>query len=140
LHNRLLSRTIDLITANNVALATTRALPPASWSGSGAQAWPLRERKPMSQPAQKRAHPGIWIAITILLAASLVGVLWVPFYARTTPALGGWPFFYWYQMLWVPIVAVLSWAAYVLSKRATRGSSAGAPPAGSGTDSGEAAR
>jgi hypothetical protein len=96
----------------------------------------------MSQPAHKRAHPGIWITITILLAASLVGVLWVPFYARTTPALGGFPFFYWYQLIWVPIVAVLSWAAYVLSKRTGSGG-ADVPPAGaggSGPDSGEAAR
>ena len=61
-------------------------------------------------------HVGIWIAITILLAASLVGTLWVPFYNRLTPVHMGFPFFYWYQLMWVPIVAILAAAAYLLSR------------------------
>jgi hypothetical protein len=59
--------------------------------------------------------------VTVLLLAALVGTLWVPFYDRATPALGGFPFYYWYQLLWVPAVAVLSGLAYVLAKRAQRG-------------------
>jgi membrane protein implicated in regulation of membrane protease activity len=55
-----------------------------------------------------------------LLAAAIVGTLWVPFYNRATPALGGFPFYYWYQLIWVPIVAVLSAAAYLLARRAQR--------------------
>ena len=86
----------------------------------------------MTQPSRSRPHTGTWIVITILLAASLVATLWVPFYARTTPALGGFPFFYWYQLLWVPIVALLSAAAYFLSKRA--GGGAGTPAPGSGEE------
>jgi len=67
--------------------------------------------------------------ITVALAAAVVGTLWVPFYNRTTPALGGFPFFYWYQLLWVPAVALLSWVAYALSKRASAGGgAAGTPP------------
>jgi len=45
------------------------------------------------------------------LAAALVGTLWVPFYARATPKLGAFPFFYCYQLIWIPAVAILSWLA-----------------------------
>ncbi len=81
----------------------------------------------MNQPNPPRKRPGTWIAITVLLLASLVGTLWVPFYARTTPKLGDFPFFYWYQLIWVPVVAVLSGLAYLLirerppGRRAARG-------------------
>jgi len=86
-----------------------------------------------SRPA--RTHVGIWIAITVVLVASLVATLWVPFYNHLTPMLGGFPFFYWYQLMWVPIVAILSAVAYLLSKVARRESepaSAQAPSPGSG--------
>jgi hypothetical protein len=87
-----------------------------------------------SQPTHARPrrsqHRAIWAVIAVLLAAVLVGTLWVPFYNRTTPAWGGWPFFYWYQLLWVPAVALLSWCAYLLSKRAQGGT--GAPAAAPG--------
>ena len=83
----------------------------------------------MAQPRPPRKHVGLWIVITIVLAAALAGTLWVPFYNRTTPALGGFPFFYWYQLMWVPIVAILSAIAYGLSRRAQRDD--GAPAAGS---------
>jgi hypothetical protein len=71
----------------------------------------------MGQPNPPRKRAVTWIAITVLLLASVVGTLWVPFYARATPKLGDFPFFYWYQLIWVPIVAVLSWLAYLLIGR-----------------------
>ena len=76
---------------------------------------------------RNRPNPTIWTLIAVLLAVVLAGTLWVPFYNRTTPALGSFPFFYWYQLLWVPVVALVSWLAYQLSKRAQRGTAA--PPA-----------
>jgi Protein of unknown function (DUF3311) len=84
---------------------------------------------------RRKAHPAVWIAIGALLAAVLAGTLWVPIYNRTAPALGGWPFFYWYQLLWVPVVALVSWCAYLLSKAARGGSgtrAAGSGPPGGG--------
>jgi len=89
----------------------------------------------MAQSRPARTHVGIWIAITVVLVASLVATLWVPFYNHLTPALGGFPFFYWYQLLWVPIVAILSAVAYLLSRVARRESEparAQAPNPGSG--------
>jgi magnesium-transporting ATPase (P-type) len=93
------------------------------------------EEDVMAQPRPARTHVGIWIAITVVLAASLVATLWVPFYNHLTPMLGGFPFFYWYQLIWVPIVAILSAVAYLLSKVARRDSeapSAQAPGPGRG--------
>jgi len=81
----------------------------------------------MAEPRPARKHVGTWIVIAVVLAASLVGTLWVPFYNHLTPALGGFPFFYWYQLMWVPIVAILSAAAYVLSRLTQRGNAAAGP-------------
>jgi membrane protein implicated in regulation of membrane protease activity len=82
------------------------------------------EEAVMAQSRPARAHVGTWIVIAVLLAAALIGTLWVPFYNHTAPALWGFPFFYWYQLMWVPIVAILSAVAYLLSKVAQRGNAA----------------
>jgi hypothetical protein len=50
------------------------------------------------------------------LAAPFVALLWVPFYAGG-PSLAGVPFFYWYQMLWVPLSVLLMFIAYLLLRR-----------------------
>ena len=86
----------------------------------------------MAQPSIARTRIGIWIVIAVLLAASLVATLWVPFYNHLTPVLWGFPFFYWYQLMWVLIVAILSAVAYLLTRWAQRsntaaGGAAGAP-------------
>jgi uncharacterized protein DUF3311 len=93
-----------------------------------------------SEPTHARPrrgqHRGIWAVIAVLLLAVLVATLWVPLYNKTTPAWGGWPFFYWYQLLWVPVVALVSWCAYLLSKLGRGGPRAPAAAAGAGPPSG----
>ena len=81
--------------------------------------------------ARPRHRPNwiIWTLIAVLLAAVLVGTLWLPIYNRTTPALGGFPFFYWYQLLWVPFVAIMMAICYLLSTRGSRRSAGGQVPA-----------
>jgi hypothetical protein len=69
---------------------------------------------------QRRTHPVLWVIVAVLLAAALVAVLWVPFYDSTTPTLADFPFFYWYQLLWIPIVAILGALAYLVTRRAQR--------------------
>jgi hypothetical protein len=86
----------------------------------------LRSEHTHARP-RNRPNWTIWTLIAVLLAVVLAGTLWVPLYNRTTPALGSFPFFYWYQLLWVPVVALVSWLAYQLSKRARRDTAA--PPA-----------
>jgi hypothetical protein len=48
----------------------------------------------------------------ILLLVPFVGLLWLPFYNHSLPSLFGFPFFYWYQLLWVPITAFITWLIY----------------------------
>ena len=48
----------------------------------------------------------------ILLLLPFIGLLWVPFYNGTLPTLFGFPFFYWYQLLWVPLTSLLIWIVY----------------------------
>jgi hypothetical protein len=47
-----------------------------------------------------------------LLLLPFVGLLYVAPYNRAEPALFGFPFFYWYQLLWVPITVLLIWIVY----------------------------
>jgi Protein of unknown function (DUF3311) len=84
-----------------------------------------------SGPPQRRT--GAWVLITVLVLISILGTLIVPIYARATPAIGAFPFFYWYQLLWVPFVAILMAICYKLSTGGTRGTADGpgsAPEAG----------
>jgi hypothetical protein len=48
----------------------------------------------------------------LLLIIPFIALLWVPFYNRDLPALFGFPFFYWYQLLWVPLTAGMIWIVY----------------------------
>ena len=48
----------------------------------------------------------------LLLLIPFIALLWIPFYNRELPALFGFPFFYWYQLLWVPLTATLIWIVY----------------------------
>jgi len=57
---------------------------------------------------------GLWYLI--LVAVPLVGVVWVPFYNAVEPSWAGIPFFYWYQLLWVFITAVLTLIVYRATK------------------------
>jgi len=41
------------------------------------------------------------------LVIPFIATLWVPFFNMKSPELFGFPFFYWYQLLWVPLSAVI---------------------------------
>jgi len=47
-----------------------------------------------------------------LLLAPYIALLWLPFYNGAQPTLFGFPFFYWYQFLWVPLTSVLLYIVY----------------------------
>lgn len=71
--------------------------------------------------APERSRPtGTYAVCSALLLAPFVALLWVSSYAKDSPRLWGFPFFYWYQFLWVIISAVLTWIAYLLVRRAER--------------------
>ncbi|MFG2817943.1 DUF3311 domain-containing protein [Kitasatospora sp. NPDC048365] len=53
----------------------------------------------------------------LCLAVPIVAMLWVASYTKADPELGGMPFFYWYQLAWVPVSAVFTVGAYLLINR-----------------------
>lgn len=56
----------------------------------------------------------------VLLAAAIVIPLLVNTYAAEKPRLWGFPFFFWYQLMWVFIAGLLTYAAYLLIERGRR--------------------
>lgn len=68
-------------------------------------------------PTRGPARPAPYITAGVLIAIAIVMPLCVPIYARMDPTLGGIPFFYWYQMLWVIIAAILVGISYVVVKK-----------------------
>ena len=68
----------------------------------------------MTHSGPPRTRTGAWILVTILLLVAVLGTLIVPIYARSTPKLGSFPFFYWYQLILVPVVAILCGLCSVL--------------------------
>jgi hypothetical protein len=60
-----------------------------------------------------------WL-VGLLLLIPIVCPLLVGTYARNEPELAGFPFYYWYQLLWIPIGAVCTAIAYRLLMRERR--------------------
>jgi hypothetical protein len=60
------------------------------------------------------------IVVALILLVGIVVPLLVGTYARVEPRLFGFPFFYWYQLLWVFLAAGLCYLSYVLLKRENR--------------------
>ena len=72
---------------------------------------------PSEAPTRGPAHVRPYLVSGILVAIGIILPLIVPIYARTSPTLAGIPFFYWYQMLWVFIDAILLWIVYAIVTR-----------------------
>ena len=65
-----------------------------------------------------------------MLAVAVGGALWVPIYAHMEPKLGAFPFFYWYQLILVPVTYVLCWICYLLLRTRRIRTQPGAPSRG----------
>ena len=63
----------------------------------------------LSRP-QRRGRS--WLLLLLLIP--FIAMLWPPFYNFTNPTLIGIPFFYWFQLLWIIITAVLMAVIYFL--------------------------
>lgn len=50
----------------------------------------------------------------LLLLIPVLSLLWVPLYNRYDPTFLGMPFFYWYQMLWIVLTALLTLIVYYI--------------------------
>ena len=63
--------------------------------------------------------PAYWIS-GVLLAVAIVVPLLVSTYAKDKPRLWGLPFFYWYQLMWVFLSAILVSISYRLIRTEER--------------------
>jgi len=91
---------------------------------------PIRRESPRSAKSQVAAHPAAAAAIVILIIVAIAGTLYVPAYARVTPKVGDFPFFYFYLLIFMPAVSIALLIVIALQKRlAPPGADDGAPPA-----------
>ncbi|MGH6870015.1 MAG: DUF3311 domain-containing protein [Rhizomicrobium sp.] len=56
-------------------------------------------------------------AIHLLLLVPYLALAWVPFFDRALPDLFGIPFFYWYQLAWIPLGAAILLPVYRAEKK-----------------------
>ena len=62
-------------------------------------------------PDEPKSSRG-WSWWYLLFVVQFVVILWPPFYNKIDPTLGGIPFFYWFQLFWVLVSAVLTAIVY----------------------------
>jgi hypothetical protein len=62
-------------------------------------------------------RPHRWRPVLLLLLLPLIAVLVPEFYNFGTPAIGGMPFFYWWQLAWIAGVAVCTGIVYRATRR-----------------------
>lgn len=58
--------------------------------------------------SEETKHSRLWLVLLI----PYVALLWLPFYNDVRPSLLGFPFFYWYQFLWVPLTSFIIYIVY----------------------------
>ena len=86
-----------------------------------------RSRSPVA------AHPVTSAVIAILILASIFFALYVPLYAKPTPKVGDFPFFYVYLLIYMPVLGIVMWIVIMLQHRLRRRPGAeGAAAAGEG--------
>ena len=59
-----------------------------------------------------------WTLVLVLLTPAVVLPLLVGIYDRPDPELFGFPFYYWFQFLLIPIVSTLTFIAFRISQNA----------------------
>jgi hypothetical protein len=76
----------------------------------------------MAQNADANKGNRHWLWLLVL---PWIAMIWVPSYNKVEPTLFDFPFFYWYQLLWVLISAVITALVYVKTKKPSAGRSQG---------------
>jgi hypothetical protein len=62
---------------------------------------------------ETRASSRHWLWLLLL---PWIAMIWVPSYNRVEPQWWGFPFFYWYQLLWVLVSAVITGLVYAMTR------------------------
>jgi hypothetical protein len=71
---------------------------------------PYERRKALETRATKKKFK----PVLLLLIIPFIALCWPPFYNFNNPELAGIPFFYWFQLLWIVITAVITAVVYLL--------------------------
>jgi hypothetical protein len=71
----------------------------------------IKSRSPIA------AHPVTSAIIAILIVAVVFFAVYVPLYARATPKVGDFPFFYFYLLIYMPVVSIVCSVVVLLQKR-----------------------
>jgi len=101
---------------------------------SGTPKTPGRSRSPVA------AHPVTSAIIAVLVLASIFFALYVPLYASATPKVGDFPFFYFYLLIYMPVLGVVMWIVITLQRRLRPGVPGPGAEGPAGADDGEVAR
>ena len=78
----------------------------------------------MTKDSRPRRSSKSWLWLLLL---PWIAMIYVPSYNRDEPRLWGFPFFYWYQMLWVLVSAVITALVYFKTRSSEPRSSRGDP-------------
>lgn len=68
-------------------------------------------------PPRRPIPTGRLVIAGVLIVVAIVAPLLVNTYSRHSPELWGFPFFFWYQLLWVFIASGCTYLAYLLIER-----------------------
>ena len=79
-----------------------------------AQESSIKSRSPIA------AHPVTSAVIAILTVAVIFFAVYVPLYASATPKVGDFPFFYFYLIIYMPVVGIVLWIVITLQRRVTK--------------------
>jgi hypothetical protein len=69
--------------------------------------------EPNTNPPAKQKHSRWWLLPLLL---PYLALCFPQIYARSTPALFGFPFFYWYQLAWVILASSIMGIVYLKIK------------------------
>lgn len=69
-------------------------------------------------PRVRPLSAGAKLISGVLLVIPMIALALVPTYSSETPKLWGFPFFYWYLMLWVLLTPIFTWTAYLVVTKA----------------------
>ncbi|HEY2298468.1 MAG TPA: DUF3311 domain-containing protein [Jatrophihabitans sp.] len=78
----------------------------------------MYDDEPQDEPAARPLSAGTKLIAGVLLAIPLIALALVPTYSYETPKLWGFPFFYWYLLLWVLLTPAFTWGAHLVITRA----------------------
>ena len=74
----------------------------------------------MTNPRPRPLPTWARVVTALLLVVPVAALLLVPTYTKARPVLWGFPFFYWYQLMWMFIEAAMVYTAYLIINHVRR--------------------